>query len=117
MKPQDIIFDTLTFTLGSGDEEFRTAGIQTIEAIRKIKAEMPLVKTVLGVSNISFGLNAKLRPALNSVFMHEAVKAGLDMAIVNNKKILPMHKIDERLRQLCLDLVYDRREYEAVENV
>ena len=116
MSPQDIIFDTLTFTLGSGDKEFRKAGIETIEAIRQIKAELPHVKTILGVSNISFGLDARLRPALNSVFMHEAVKAGLDMAIVNNKKILPMHKIDENLKKLCLDLVYDRREYKSVKH-
>lgn len=111
MNPQDIIFDTLTFTLGAGDEEFRKAGIETIEAIREIKKRMPLAKTILGVSNISFGLDARLRSALNSVFMHEAVKAGLDMAIVNNKKIIPLHKIEDNLKKLCLDLVYDRRSF------
>jgi len=111
MNPQDIIFDTLTFTLGAGDEEFRKAGIETIEAIREIKKRMPLAKTILGISNISFGLDARLRSALNSVFMHEAVKAGLDMAIVNNKKIIPLHKIEDNLKKLCLDLVYDRRSF------
>lgn len=109
MNANDIIFDTLTFTLGSGDEEFRKAGIETIEAIRLIKEKMPEVKSILGVSNISFGLDPKLRTALNSVFMHEATKAGLDMAIVNNKKIIPLHKIENRLKELCLDLIYDRR--------
>jgi 5-methyltetrahydrofolate--homocysteine methyltransferase len=111
MRPYDLIYDTLTFTLGSGDEEFRPAGINTIEAIRELKRALPHVKTILGVSNISFGLDAKLRPALNSVFLFEAVKAGLDMAIVNNKKIIPLHKIDDELKKYCLDLVYDKREF------
>ncbi|MDL1893058.1 methionine synthase, partial [Sphingobacteriales bacterium CHB3] len=89
MRPHDLIFDTLTFTLGSGDEEFRRAGMETIEAIRLIKKELPGVKTLLGVSNISFGLSPHMRHVLNSVFLHYAIEAGLDMAIVHASKILP----------------------------
>ena len=113
LAPWDLIYDTLTFTLGSGEEEMRRAGIETIESIKMIKAKYPHVKTILGVSNISFGLDQRLRPALNSVFLYEAVKAGLDMAIVNNKKIVPMNKIDPKLRKLCEDLVYDRRVFQS----
>jgi 5-methyltetrahydrofolate--homocysteine methyltransferase len=114
MKPHDLIFDTLTFTLGSGDEEFRRAGIETIEAIRRIKRELPGVKTLLGVSNISFGLSPNLRHALNSVFLHYAIDAGLDMAIVHAAKIMPLYKIDERGRELCRQLIFDERRYEEV---
>jgi 5-methyltetrahydrofolate--homocysteine methyltransferase len=114
MKPHDLIFDTLTFTLGSGDEEFRRAGIETIEAIRLIKKELPGVKTVLGVSNISFGLAPHLRHALNSVFLHYAIEAGLDMAIVHAAKIMPLYKIDERGRELCRQLIFDERTFEEV---
>jgi 5-methyltetrahydrofolate--homocysteine methyltransferase len=114
MKPHDLIFDTLTFTLGSGDEEFRRAGIETIEAIRRIKQELPGVKTLLGVSNISFGLSPNLRHALNSVFLHYAIEAGLDMAIVHAGKIMPLYKIDERGRELCRQLIFDERSYEEV---
>src|SRR5438067_7355292 len=81
----------------------------TLEAIRRIKAELPGVYTVLGVSNVSFGLKPAIRQALNSVFLHECVEAGLDSAIVHSARILPMHRIDDRARQLCLDLIYDRR--------
>ncbi len=95
MRPHDIIFDTLTFTLGSGDEEFRRAGMETIEAIRLIKKELPGVKTILGVSNISFGLSQHMRHVLNSVFLHYAIEAGLDMAIVHASKIMPLYKIEE----------------------
>lgn len=112
MKPHDIIFDTLTFTLGSGDEEFRRAGIETIEAIRRIKKEMPGVKTILGISNISFGLSAHMRHVLNSVFLHYAIEAGLDMAIVHASKIMPLYKIDERGRELCRQLIFDERKFE-----
>jgi 5-methyltetrahydrofolate--homocysteine methyltransferase len=114
MRPHDLIFDTLTFTLGSGDEEFRRAGIETIEAIRRIKAEMPGVKTLLGVSNISFGLAPQTRHALNSVFLHHAIEAGLDMAIVHASKIMPLYKIDERGRELCRQLIFDERRFEEV---
>jgi 5-methyltetrahydrofolate--homocysteine methyltransferase len=112
MKPRDLIFDTLTFTLGSGEEEFRKAGIETIEGIRLIKQNFPEVKTLLGVSNISFGLGAHMRHVLNSVFLHYAIEAGLDMAIVNAQKILPLYKIDEKGRELCRKLIFDEREFE-----
>ena len=106
---KDLIFDTLTFTLGSGDEEFRKAGIETIEGIKLIKKIFPEVKTILGISNISFGLLPEARHVLNSVFMHEAVISGLDLAIVNPKKILPLFKIPDEQKQTALDLLYDRR--------
>ncbi|MGA9408046.1 MAG: methionine synthase [Bacteroidota bacterium] len=113
MKPHDLIFDTLTFTLGSGDEEFRKAGIETIEGIRLIKKEFPESKTLLGVSNISFGLAPHIRHVLNSVFLHYAIEAGLDMAIVNAQKIMPLFKIDERGRELSRQLVFDERKWEG----
>src|SRR4029077_7146076 len=109
MEATDLIFDCLTFPLGSGQEDLRGEGIQTIEAIRRVKAELPGVSTVLGVSNVSFGLNPALRHVINSVFLHECVEAGLDAAIVHGARILPMHRIDARARELALDLVYDRR--------
>lgn len=114
MREEDLIFDTLTFTLGSGDDEFRKAGIETIEAIRMIKLAHPKVKTILGVSNISFGLNAHSRHVLNSVFLHHAIEAGLDMAIVHAAKIMPLHKIDERGRELANQIVFDERVWESV---
>jgi len=114
MKPHDLIFDTLTFTLGSGDEEFRRAGMETIDAIRLLKKELPGVKTILGISNISFGLSPHLRHALNSVFLHYAIEAGLDMAIVHASKIMPLYKIDEKGRELCRQLIFDERTYEEV---
>ena len=113
MKPHDLIFDSLTFTLGSGDEEFRRAGIETIDAIRLIKKEFPQVHTILGVSNISFGINPAARAALNSVFLHYAVEAGLDMAIVHASKILPLFKIDDQARELCRRLIFDERKIEG----
>jgi 5-methyltetrahydrofolate--homocysteine methyltransferase len=112
LRPQDLIFDTLTFTLGSGDEEFRKAGLETIQAIRRIKAELPGVRTLLGVSNISFGLNPDIRQALNSVFLHYAIEYGLDMAIVNASKIMPLHKIDPHVREICRQIIFDERKFE-----
>ena len=109
LRPQDLHFDALTFTLGSGDEEFRKAGLETLEAIRLIKKELPGVFTVLGVSNISFGLAPQSRQVLNSVFLHYAIEAGLDAAIVNAKKILPLYKIDEQGRELARQLIFDER--------
>lgn len=106
---KDLIFDTLTFTLGSGDEEFRKAGIETIEGIKLIKKEFPEVKTILGISNISFGLSPHSRQVLNSVFLHECILAGMDLAIVNSKKIVPLFKIPQEQRETALDLIYDRR--------
>ncbi len=114
MREEDLIFDTLTFTLGSGDEEFRKAGIETIEAIRMIKTHHPKCKTILGVSNISFGLNPHARHVLNSVFLHYAIEAGLDMAIVHSGKIMPLHKIDEAGRELARKIIFDEREWELL---
>lgn len=114
MRPHDLIFDTLTFTLGSGDEEFRRAGAETIEALRLIKKEFPAVKTILGVSNISFGLSPATRHVLNSVFLHYAIEAGLDMAIVHASKIMPLYRIDEKGRELCRQLIFDERKFEEV---
>jgi 5-methyltetrahydrofolate--homocysteine methyltransferase len=105
----DIIIDTLTFTLGTGQEESRRDGVETIEAIRLLKSKHPDVQTTLGLSNISFGLNPAARQVLNSVFMHECVQAGLDSAIVHASKILPIARIPEQQRETALDLVYDRR--------
>ena len=113
MKPHDLIFDTLTFTLGSGDEEFRRSAIETIEAIRLIKKEFPEVHTSLGVSNVSFGLSPATRQVLNSVFLHAALEAGLDMAIVHQSKILPLFKIHEQGRELARQLVFDERRFEG----
>ncbi len=109
LDPRNLIYDTLTFTLGSGDEEMRNAGVETIKSIRMIKEKYPEVKTILGLSNISFGLDAKLRPALNSVFLHECIEAGLDMAIASAKKLYPIAQLDPKVKDFCLDLIYDRR--------
>ncbi|HVX20192.1 MAG TPA: methionine synthase [Acidimicrobiales bacterium] len=109
LEPQDLMFDPLALPLSTGMEESRRDGIETIEGIRRIKAELPGVHTVLGLSNVSFGLNPAARQVLNSVFLHECVEAGLDAAIVHASKILPLSRIDDRARQVCLDLVYDRR--------
>jgi len=119
MKEHDLIFDTLTFTLGSGDEEFRKAGIETLEAIRAIKKEFPNVYTSLGVSNISFGLSPPVRHVLNSVFLHYAIEYGLDMAIVHASKILPLYKIPEDERELCRKLIFDERtpEYDPLQAI
>ncbi|MBV8160989.1 MAG: dihydropteroate synthase, partial [Acidimicrobiia bacterium] len=109
LSPGDLIFDALTFPLSTGDEDLRHDGMATIEAIRRIKAELPGVYTVLGVSNVSFGLKPAARHVLNSVFLHECVEAGLDAAIVHAARIMPLNRIEERQRQVALDLVYDRR--------
>ncbi|MFE3320623.1 methionine synthase [Nocardia sp. NPDC059195] len=109
LKESDIIVDTLTFTLGTGQEESRKDGAETIAAIRELKLRRPRVQTTLGLSNISFGLNPAARQVLNSVFMHECVQAGLDSAIVHASKILPMSRIPEEHQQVALDLIYDRR--------
>jgi 5-methyltetrahydrofolate--homocysteine methyltransferase len=109
IEPTDLIFDALTFPLGSGQEDLRRDGIETIEAIRRIKAELPGASTVLGLSNVSFGLKPAIRHVLNSVFLHECREAGLDAAIAHAARIIPMHKIDDHVREVTLDLVYDRR--------
>ncbi|MEV3861679.1 vitamin B12 dependent-methionine synthase activation domain-containing protein, partial [Streptomyces sp. NPDC050095] len=105
----DILIDTLTFTICTGQEESRGDGIATIEAIRELKRRHPDVQTTLGLSNISFGLNPAARVVLNSVFLDECVKAGLDSAIVHASKILPIARFDEEQVQTALDLIYDRR--------
>lgn len=104
-----LIFDTLTFTLATGDPEFDRSAIETIEGIRLIKERLPGVLTSLGVSNVSFGLKAHARAALNSVMLHHSVAAGLDMAIVNAKEITPYGELDAVERELCDDLVFNRR--------
>jgi len=111
LPDHDVFFDCLTFTLGSGDEEFRTAAIETIGAIRGVKQRFPLVNTILGVSNISFGLNPAARIVLNSAFLHYAVEAGLTSAIVHASKIIPENKVDPEVWQITSDLVFDRRQY------
>ncbi len=109
LASEDLIFDPLTFPLSTGDPDLYDDGIATIEAIRRIKEEMPGVSTVLGISNVSFGLKPALRRALNSVFLHECLEAGLDAAIIHAGKIVPLHDIDEDIRTACLDLVHNRR--------
>jgi 5-methyltetrahydrofolate--homocysteine methyltransferase len=109
MRIEDIVVDTLTFPITTGQEEVRRDALETIEAIRELKRRHPEVQTTLGVSNVSFGLNPAARQVLNSVFLHEAVEAGLDTAIVSAAKILPMSKIPDEQRSVALDLVYDRR--------
>ena len=108
---QDVFIDCLTFTLGSGDEEFRDSAIETIEAIRLLKEKFPLVNSILGVSNVSFGLKPALRQVLNSTFLHFAREAGLTSAIVHFSKILPETKINEEVWKISSDLVYNRREF------
>ena len=103
-----LIFDTLTFPITTGQEELQTAAIETLEAIKRLKAELPGVSTILGVSNGSFGLKPHARAALNSVFLYHAVKAGLDMAIVNPTHITPYAEIDGEQRQLADDLIFNR---------
>jgi 5-methyltetrahydrofolate--homocysteine methyltransferase len=109
LNPGDLIFDPLTFTIGSGDEASRDAGVQTLEGIKLIKQHIPGVRTILGLSNISFGLDPYPRQILNSVYLAEAIKHGLDAAIVHASKIIPTHKLDEEDKQVTLDLIYDRR--------
>ncbi|HEY9721289.1 MAG TPA: methionine synthase [Oscillatoriaceae cyanobacterium] len=108
LRPDALIFDDLTFTLATGEEEFRRSAIETIEGIRAIKAAMPGVYTILGVSNVSFGLSPAARHVLNSVFLYHCVQAGLDLAIVNPAHIKPLPDIAAEERQLAEDLVFDR---------
>ena len=109
LNPGDLIFDPLTFTIGSGDEASRDAGVQTLKGIELIKKHLPGVRTILGLSNISFGLDPYPRQILNSVYLAEAIKHGLDSAIVHASKIIPTHKLNEDDKQVTLDLIYDRR--------
>ncbi len=109
LAASDLIFDALTFPLSTGDEDLRRDAMHTIEAIRRIKAEIPGAFTTLGVSNVSFGLSPAARHALNSVFLHECVQAGLDSAIVHAAKIVPLNKLPGEQRDACLELIYDQR--------
>jgi 5-methyltetrahydrofolate--homocysteine methyltransferase len=109
LAPEDLFFDPLALTLATGMEESRRDGIETIEGIRLIKEHLPGVHTTLGLSNISFGLNAAARHVLNSVFLHECTQAGLDSAIVHAARIMPLSRIPDEQKEVCLDLVYDRR--------
>jgi 5-methyltetrahydrofolate--homocysteine methyltransferase len=109
VRESDIIIDCLTFTIATGQEESRGDGVATIEAIRELKRRHPAVQTTLGLSNISFGLNPAARAVLNSAFLHECVKAGLDSAIVHAARILPISRIPEDQYEVALDLIYDRR--------
>ncbi len=109
LEPGDLIFDALTFPLSTGDDDLRRDAIATIEAIRRIHAELPGVSTTLGVSNVSFGLSPAARHVLNSVFLHECIEAGLTSAIVHASKIQPLARIPDRQRDVCLDLIWDRR--------
>ncbi len=106
IRPCDLVFDALTLPITTGQDEYRTAGKETLEAVRRIKHELPEVHTILGVSNISFGLDAYPRRVLNSVFMHEAVNHGLDIAIVNYPKIYPLYKIPDAEVELARKLIY-----------
>jgi 5-methyltetrahydrofolate--homocysteine methyltransferase len=110
LDPEALIFDCLTFTLTTGDDEWKPSAIETIEGIRRVKAEIPGVKTSLGVSNVSFGVGLPARSVLNSVFLHHCVEAGLDLAMVNPNHITPYAEISEGERELADDLVFNRRE-------
>ena len=110
MDPELLIFDALTFTLTTGDDEWKPSAIETIEGIREIKRNLPGVKTSLGVSNVSFGIGLPARSVLNSVFLHHCVEAGLDLAMVNPNHITPYAEIREEERELADDLVFNRRD-------
>jgi len=109
LSASDLIFDALTFPLSTGDDDLRLDAKHTLDAIRRIKVEIPGCFTTLGVSNVSFGLKPAARQALNSVFLHECVSAGLDSAIVHAGKIVPLVRMPQEHQQICLDLIYDRR--------
>jgi len=117
MRVADIVVDCLTFPIATGQEETRRDAIETIEAIRALVAKYPGIQTTLGVSNVSFGLNPAARSVLNSVFLHEATRAGLTSGIIDAAKIVPLASLPEQQRQVALDLVWDRRRYDADGNV
>lgn len=108
IKKEDLVFDVLTFTLGSGDEEYFEAGINTIEAIRELRRRHPEVGAILGLSNISFGLDKDARPYLNSMFLHHCIEAGLTSVIINVQHIIPINKISEADQKICDDLIFNR---------
>jgi 5-methyltetrahydrofolate--homocysteine methyltransferase len=110
LAPEDLFFDALALPVSTGMEESRRDGIETIEGIRLIKSGLPGARTLLGISNVSFGLSPAARQALNSVFLHECQQAGLDAAIVNSGRILPLDRLSPEAVEVCLDLIYDRRD-------
>lgn len=110
LKAEDLVFDDLTFTLATGDPEFIDSAKETIEGIRLIESALPGVMTSLGVSNLSFGFAPQARPALNSVMLYHCVQAGLDMAIVNAAHVMPYAEISAEEKELCEDLIFNRRE-------
>ncbi len=110
LDPRDLVFDMLVFTIGSGDEEYYTAGIETIEAIREFTSMHPEVSMTLGLSNISFGLHKDARVYLNSIFLHHCIEAGCSSAIVNVKHLVPRNKMSEADIKACEDLLFNRRE-------
>jgi 5-methyltetrahydrofolate--homocysteine methyltransferase len=109
LRPEDLLFDVLTFTICTGNEDDRKLGAETLEGIRRVRAELPGVGALLGLSNISFGLRPAARHALNSVFLHHAQEAGLTAAILHAGRIEPLHHIDDEVRKTCEDLIFDRR--------
>lgn len=114
LPDHDVFIDCLTFTLGSGDEEFRKSAVETIDAIQAVREKHPGVNTILGLSNVSFGLKPAARVVLNSAFLHYCREAGLTAAIVHFSKLLPENRIDPEVWKIASDLVYDRREFAAV---
>ena len=110
---QEIFFDPLALPVSTGIEEDRENGKATVEATKRIREELPGCHVLLGVSNVSFGLNLASRQVLNSVFLHECMQVGLDAAIVNASKILPLAKIDPKHQKICHDLIYDKREFDG----
>ena len=109
LRPEDLLFDVLTFTICTGNEDDRRLGLETLEGIRRVRAELPGVGLILGLSNISFGLNPAARHVLNSVYLHHAQEAGLTAAILHAARIEPLHRIDARAREVAEDLIFDRR--------
>lgn len=109
IKKEDLVFDVLTFTLGSGDEEYFEAGINTIEAIRELRKRHPEVGAVLGLSNISFGLDKDARPYLNSMFLNHCIEAGLTSVIINVQHVIPLNKISKEDQEICNDLIFNRK--------
>jgi len=109
LKKEDLVFDVLTFTLASGDEEYWDAGVNTIDAIRELRIKHPEVGATLGLSNISFGLDKDARPYLNSMFLHHCIAAGLTSVIINVKHIIPINKIPKEDQEICDDLIFNRK--------
>jgi 5-methyltetrahydrofolate--homocysteine methyltransferase len=109
LAPEDLLFDVLTFTICTGNEDDRRLALETLEGIRRLREELPGVGLILGVSNVSFGITPAARHALNSVFLHHATEAGLTAAILHAARIEPLHRIDPRAREVAEDLIFDRR--------